>query len=269
MFGLVGKQKVVDEAMVEWLFDTFEWSLLNFDPEVFYRESRLVIPSNEHFPGRVNSVDGMAQLIFDHVKTYAGMQHWPFVVMNQAACAVPAPSPIRIQGALRGSRGVPQQPAEGMSHLVVSYDPALVSNPEALIASYAHALAHYLGQTASAPPPGGTDYWPQATEAVAVFMGFGLMFANSAFTVPVRSCGSCGPKAERHSYLTQHESTYALALFGELKNIPARSVLKHLKKSLRPFYRQAVKDIQGRKDDLDRLLALNVQDNAAIASTAS
>lgn len=269
MFGFVGRQKLVEEPMVEWLFDTFEWSLLNFDPQVFYEESRLVIPSNEHFPGRVNSVDGMAQLIFDHVKTYAGMQHWPFVVMNQAACAVPAASPIRIQGALRGSRGTSQQPGEGMSHLVVSYDPKLVSNPEALIASYAHALAHYLGQTAATPPPGGGEYWPHATEVVAVFMGFGLMFANSAFTVPVRSCGSCGPKAERRSYLTQHESTYALALFGVLRNLPTRSVLKHLKKPLRPFYRQAVKDILDRNEDLDRLLALNVPKKAAIASTAS
>ncbi len=253
MFGLTGRQKLVDEPMVEWLFDSFEWAMLQFDAEVFFSESLLVIPTNEHFPGRVNSVHGMAQLIFDHVKTYAGMQHWPFVLMDQAACAIPAPAGIRIQGALRGARGESQ---DNVDRLVMSYDPTLVNNPEALIASYAHGLAHYLGQTATSPPPGGGEYWPHATEVVAVFMGFGLMFANSAFTVPVRSCGSCGPKAERRSYLTQHESTYALALYCTLKDIPVRAVLRHLKKPLRPFYRQAVNDIRARQDDFERLGAL-------------
>jgi len=269
VFGFLGKQNLVDEPTVQWLFDTFEWALLNLDADVFFDESRLVIPSNEYFPGKVNSVDGMARLIFDHVKTYAGMQHWPFVVMDQAACAVPAPAPIRIDGPLRGSRGMPQQPGDSVHHLAVSYDPALVSNPEALIAGYAHALAHYLGQTASTPPPGGADYWPQATEVVAIFMGFGLMFANSAFTVPVRSCGSCGPRAERRSYLTQHESTYALALFCVLKDVPASAVLKHLKKPLRPFFRQAVRDIRDRKDDAERLAALHGPATGAVTSGTS
>lgn len=263
LFGLVRKQKILDEETIQWLIDTFEWSLLEFDAGVFFDESRLVIPTNAHFPGRVDSVDGMARLIFDHVRTYAGMPHWPFVVLDQAACALPSTTPLRIEGPLRGARALPP-PGTGQSgQIAVSYDPALVGNPEALIAAFAHALAHYLGQAATAPPPGGAEFWPQATEVLAIFMGFGLMFANSAFRVPVRSCGSCGPKADRRAYLTQHQSTYALALFCVLKEIPDREVLPHLKKALRPFYRQAVADIRERGEVLSRLRAVPAPEGAS------
>jgi len=264
VFGLFGKQDLVDAEETRWLFDTFGWSLRNFDGEVFYRETRLIVPSNEYFPGRETSVEGMARLIFDHVKHYAGMQHWPFRLGDQALCTLTPPAEVRIQGALRGSKGVTQRDLDEVNRLPVVYDADLLGNPEALIASYAHALAHYLGQTARQPPPGGTDYWPQATEVLAVFMGFGLMFANSAFSVPVRSCGSCGgPPAQRRSYLTQYESTYALAIFSVLKDLPNKAVLGHLKKALRPFFRKSVREVLGKQEELERLKSLSVTPRAA------
>ena len=258
VFGLFGKQDFVDEEAARWLFDTFAWSLSNFDAAVFYRETRLVIPSNEHFPGRETSVEGMARMIFDHVKCYAGMQHWPFRLTDQAVCSLTPTAGVQIRDPLRGSEGIAQGELDEGERLSVVYDADLLGNPEALIASYAHTLAHYLGQTARQPPPGGTDYWPQATEVLAVFMGFGLMFANSAFSVPVRSCGGCrGPAAQRRSYLTQYESTYALAIFSVLKEIPNKAVLGHLKKALRPFFRKCVREIQGREEALGRIKSLS------------
>lgn len=259
MFGLLGKQDLVDEEAASWLFETFAWSLSNFDADVFYRESRLVVPSNEHFPGRETSVDAMARLIFEHVTNYAGMRHWPFRLVGQTECSITPPGGVRIQGALRGSHAIPQGDVAEAHRLTVVYDAALLTNPEALIASYAHTLAHYLGQTATQPPPGGTAYWPQATEVLAVFMGFGLMFANSAFFVPVRSCGSCGgPPAQRRSYLTQYESTYALAIFSVLKDVPGQAVTRHLKKALRPFFRKCVREIQSKPEELRRLKSVSV-----------
>jgi len=110
---------------------------------------------------------------------------------------------------------------------------------------------------AQEPPPGGTSHWPEATEALAVFMGFGLMFANSAFTVPIRTCGSCGgPPAQRRSYLDQYQSTYALAIFSVLKDVPNKAVLGHLKQALRPFFRKCVREIQNNREALTRLRSI-------------
>jgi hypothetical protein len=263
--GFFRRQNLVDQADAQWLFETFAWSLRHFNRDVFFDETVLVVPDNTHFPGRAESVSAMAELIFGHVSRYAGMQHWPLRLQHAETCDLSPPPRLEIPGALRGSRGVAAPSAGKGGAIALGYDARLVANPEALIASFAHALAHYLGQSAGEPPPGGATYWPQATEVLAVFMGFGLMFANSAFQVPVRSCGSCGgPPPQRRSYLTQYDSTYALAIFGVLKDIPDKAVTRHLKKSLRPFFRQCTREIRDKGDLLDRLKTVDDAPGAAL-----
>ncbi|MEN8213934.1 MAG: hypothetical protein ABFR19_06190 [Pseudomonadota bacterium] len=249
MFGLLQKRQLLDDDSVQWLFASFAWALRNFDAGVFYNETILVIPSNEFFPGRENSVHGMADLIFEQVKSYAGMQHWPTLLLDHNSCLIEPPR-VEISGALRGAKGVIRKSVDDANRLPITYNPDQVLNPEALIATYSHQLAYQLGLLAKEPPPGGEQNLPHVTEVLAVFMGFGLMFANSAFTFQTGGCGSCKrPGADRSSYLSQYDTTYALALFSVLKEIPNREVLAHLKKSLRPFYKKAVREIRARKQD--------------------
>jgi len=138
--------------------------------------------------------------------------------------------------------------------LTIAYNPDQLRDSEVLIADFAHVLGHYLGGMSQEPPPGGVENWPHITEVVAVFMGFGLMMANSAHTVKIRSCGSCsGPAVERSNALSQYDITYALAIFSCLKAIPTREVLAHLKKSLRPFYKKAAKEVMSKTKELNRI----------------
>jgi hypothetical protein len=244
MFGFIKSKPLLDESTSQWLFDAFAWSLRNFDPQVFYQETVLVTPSNRHFPGKENSAEGMAQLIFDQVKQYAGMSHWPCRLLNANESAVSAPAQVMIEGPIRGSKGLITQSVEPAHQLAIPYNSQQLAKPEALIAQYAHTLAHYLGQTAQEPPPGGEQFWPQATELLAIFMGFGLMIANSAYTFR-GGCGSCyNPLAERSAYLSQDEATYALAIFSTLKDIPPKDVLAHLKSYLRPVFKRAAKEVE-------------------------
>ena len=254
MFSKLLKPKaLLDEETTLWLFDTFTWALRNLDARVFYDETILVTPSNQHFPGRENSVHGMANLIFSQVKEYAGLKHWPTKLTNMAE-GMPVKSPkIEIKGALRGSKGI--MPAGGSFHQIpVAYNPDQLRDSEVLIADFAHVLGHYLGSTSKEPPPGGAENWPHITEVIAVFMWFGLMMANSANTAKIRSCGSCsGPAVERSNALSQYDITYALAIFSCLKEIPAREVLVHLKKTLRPFYKKAAREVMHKTEELDRI----------------
>ena len=77
MFSLLNNKPLLQESSSRWLVDTFSWSLKNFDADLFFSETLLVLPTNEFFPGRANSTHGMAILIFDRVKEYAGVSHWP------------------------------------------------------------------------------------------------------------------------------------------------------------------------------------------------
>ncbi|MEA3278732.1 MAG: hypothetical protein U9Q81_26220 [Pseudomonadota bacterium] len=257
LFGLFFAKPPLDEESVQWLFEVFAWALRNCDAGVFYDETLLVRPTNDHFPGRENSVHGMAQLVFRETAAYAGMGHWPFRLMEPGAPFPSEPPKLEIRGPLRSSGGTVTAAVHSTDPIPIPYDPNLIGNPEALIAGFTQTLAHYLGSAVQEPSPGGLQNWPQATEVLAVFLGFGLMFANTAFNFQSRSCGSCGgPSAQRQAFLSQYDVTYALALFCVLKGIPKSDVLRHLKKSLRPYFKRCVRDIESRPVELDALKAI-------------
>ncbi|NOX08892.1 MAG: hypothetical protein GXP22_05295 [Gammaproteobacteria bacterium] len=254
MFGLFSKREVLTEDAIEWLFDGFAWALRNFDRDVFFNETILVTPSNKHFPGRVDSVEGMASLIFEQVKVYAGMKHWPCRLIDQSRVSEP-PQQVKvlINGRIRGAGGLELDAVDEDHKLLVAYNPHQINDPEGMVATYAHTLAHYLGSMAEEAPPGGAELWPQVTELVAVFMGFGTMFANSA-AVFRGGCSRChNPLSERSAFLSQDEVTYALALFCVLKEIPNKEVLPHLKKHLRSIFKGAVKELGQRHKELNDL----------------
>jgi hypothetical protein len=251
MFGLLKNKPVLDAESTQWMLDVYAWSLHNFDAEIFYQHTVLVEPSNRFFPGRENSELGMANLIFDRVKHYAAVSHWPTSVVDHASCSIPDSEQIVIGGPLRLPDGSMDQSISQEKRLLIPYNPQQINNPEGLIATFAHTLAHYLGQMAKEPPPGGTEYWPHVTELLAIYLGFGLMFANSAYTFR-GGCGSCyNANANRDAYLTEQQSVYALAIFGALKDIPDSAVTRNLKSHLRSFYKKAVKDIKSRVQDVD------------------
>jgi hypothetical protein len=255
LLGFLNSKPLLDEDSTLWLFDAFAWSLRNFDAAVFSRETRLILPTNQFFPGRESNAHGMANLILEKVKIHAGLNHWPCRAVD-ANTVSEIPIPSMIKDPLRGSKCVAIEPAEERDKLIIPYHPSQLGKPQGLIASYAHLLARYLAQTAMELPPGGERFLPQATELLAVFMGFGIMIANSAYTFR-GACGSCyNPLAERAASLSQDEATYALAIFCALKKIPDKEVLPHLKNYLRPVFKKAVKEIrEKRPEELSRLIA--------------
>jgi hypothetical protein len=50
----------------------------------------------------------------------------------------------------------------------------------------------------------------------------------------------------RQAYVSQHDITYALAIFAALKGLPQKAVLEHLKKSLRGHFKQALREVKGK-----------------------
>ncbi|MDF1530171.1 MAG: hypothetical protein P1R74_13710 [Sedimenticola sp.] len=258
LFSLFKSQKeVLDEASINWQFEVFAWALREFDADLFFSNTLLVTPTNEHFPGRVDSAEGMASLIFDQVKQYAQLAHWPCQLVPRSDYDPSQQGRVAIAGALRGQEGIAQPDADAC--LIIAYNPNQVGNPEALIGELAYTLAYYLSSMAKEPPPGGSDNWPHACEILTVFLGFGLMQANTAFNFRKAGCGSCSSAAaSRESHLSQYDLTYVLALFTALKSLPEKQVLRHLKKSLRGYFKAALRDILGREEVLERLKFLSV-----------
>ncbi len=235
----------LDAESTQWIFDIYAWAMRNLDPHVFLAERILVTPTNEHFPGREDSLHGMAGLIFSKVVEYSGM--------DNRTLRLSGPGEPQAMTGLRISNPAPAGINEPHPSITVNYDPQLVGNPEGLITHFAQALAHHLALQSTEQPPGGMQNWPHLTELLTVFMGFGLMTVNSAFNYRPSGCGSRGCSsagAERQGFISQYDLTYALALFCTLQDIPKREVLRHLKPSLRGFYKQSLKDIGMREAGL-------------------
>ena len=258
LLNLFSPKPLLDEASIQWLFDTYAWALNNFDASLFRDHTVLVEPNDRFFPGRVDSVEGMAGLIADKVKEYANIAHWPTRLLDARQCQLETTPQLLLEGPIRQSEGNVPAVVEDSQNLPILYDPALINNPEGMIASFAHTFSHYLSTLAKEPPPGGEENWAQATEVVAGFLGFGLLMANSAYNVRIPRCGACAPQpVDRQSFLSQYDTTYALAIFCVLKEIPNSRVVPHLKSSLRGFYKKAVKDVARRGEALNRLQAIS------------
>lgn len=259
MFGLFGSKPVVDEASREWLFESYAWALRNFGSDIFYEDTILVTPTNEHFPGRFTDPDSMVRDIFARVKKFAGMEQWACDLVAQEPDVNPVVAPtIVVRNSPRSPAGTFSVSDEHSSKVVITYNPDLVGNPEALIATLAHELSHYLCGAAKEHPPGGEEFWEHATDLVAIFTGFGLFIANSAFQFrQFTGIGTQGWAAQSRGYLTREQATYALAIFCELKSLPRNAVENHFSSPMRSLYRSAIKEIRAESERLAKLQSIH------------
>ncbi len=247
---LFAPKPLLDDASADWICQQFGWILQQFERDYFLQQTPLVLPNNDHFPGRADSHQLMAQLLFDKVKQYAGLTHWPTELFDASQQAVEEnPRPLALPRLPDA-----KLPVAASDSLPVYFNPAQVNDPQAMISSLAQSLSHALAQQV-APPPVTAEQWPLLVELVAIYLGFGVPLTNSAFAF-AGGCGGCGKRAaQRQAFLSQDEALFGLALFCALKQIDAKQVLPHLKPHLRKLYKRASHQLQG-SDRLQQLSRL-------------
>lgn len=247
---------VLDEGTTAWLFDAYAWALDSFGTDVFFN-TELVLPNDNFFPDKLEEVDDVAESLFTRVREHAGMAEWPCRLIAQEEDINPVVAPaVLLQGAPSGPAGTF---SVGGRHneVQITYNPSQLARPEALIATFAHELAHYLGHSVGKAPPGGHDFEEYATDLLAVFMGFGIFLANSAFTFSqYTDVGTQGWSAQRQGYLSEEQLTYALAIFVALKDIDRESVETYLDQSLRKVLKRSLREIGRRTEGMERLRAI-------------
>jgi len=75
-------------------------------------------------------------------------------------------------------------------------------------------------------------------------MGFGVLFANSAYTFR-GGCGSCyNASANRQASLSENEILFALAVFCHLKKIDTKRANQGLKKHLKSSFTIARRQVE-------------------------
>lgn len=266
VFSFFRRKPVLEKKISDWLWETFAWTLRNFGSDVFYARTRLITPTTRYFPDKADSAESLVESTFVRVREYAGMENWPCRLQAQESDPNPVVAPaIVLKGAPSGPAGTFSLRGE-TREAVITYNPNLIKRPESLIATFAHELAHYLGVMAKAEPPGGKEYREHATDLTAVYLGFGIFMANSAFTFEqYSSAGSHGWSSSQLGYLSEDQLAYALAIFCVLKDIASGEVIPYLDNNLRAVYKRAETEVR-ESARLGALKSINAKMNKSSSS---
>ncbi|MFT6915533.1 MAG: hypothetical protein ACJAWL_001842 [Motiliproteus sp.] len=238
--SLFQPKPLLDNDSAAWICQQFDWIQQQFDADYFLEHTPLVLPNNDFFPGRADSHQGMAQLLFEQVKRHAGFEHWPTELLDARLRPDAIPEHLALP-AQRGEQREEQRPVDSpaVRALPVYFNPAQVNDPQAMVSSFAQSIGNALTQQAAVPPQISAEQWPLLVELVAIYLGFGIPMTNSAFAFAGGCGGGSKRAAQRQAFLSQDEALFGLALFCTRKQLDAGQVLPHLKPHLKKLYKRA------------------------------
>jgi len=240
--------EIVQASTADNIFESFHWLLDNFDASTFIHHTQLVLPNSTFFPDKANNEFDMAKAICQRILEHSALTHWPFKMVPSDEFHQDAPPLLALDCSDRPytleTETAKEIAANSPEPLLLSYSSTMMKKPMDLVASMSNLIAqHYLLQSRQIPPA-GQESFNETAEIISVFMGFGVLVANSAYTFR-GSCASCyDARANRSAALSENEAVFALALFTLLKEIPASRATTELKPYLRSTFRKAIKQIK-------------------------
>ena len=215
--------------MARWHLDNFAWLIRSHGQRSRFAEARLVLPSPDFFATEGQQGHALALALFGNIKAYCGMGDADIALVQADG------PPARIDS--------PQ-----VASPRVIYAAALLANPQSFIAAMAHELArHLLAERSAEPPPLGTQGEEHLTDLAAVYLGFGVFLANSAFTMRTHADGW---SYSRQGYLPEQDLVFALAIFMKVKRLAPGPALHFLKADLGAMLRRALRELQSYKSEI-------------------
>lgn len=252
------KKSPLEKEEEEWLISCWAWLLDKLTDLETFRQFPLVLPTSEFFPPTPETGHRRAEHIFNCVAKLTGTEHWPYVLVAQEEDIDPVAGPLAVV------QNIPGNPAGTFSlreddKIRITYNPALISQPGNLIATFAHEIAHALLHTVPFEAPGGPEFEEYATDVTVAFQGFGIFGANHAFEFSQYSdagTGTQGWSSRRTGYLTETQWGFCLAIFLYLRGESPDAALQWLKPGPAATLRKSLRYLNGNPE---RLAALKPQ----------
>ncbi len=225
IWKLFSPKSPLNQEDEDWQLVTWLWFLKNFGGLKRLKASPVVAPTDEFFPPIDKKGDKLAGYIFDRVKTHARMSE-----LSCKLIAQPQGNPQDDGELVSGrpiSKFVSGTFSEDNGRVVITYDPAKIQEPLALVSIFAHELAHYSLSKMGKEPPGGTEMAECVTDLMTVFLGFGVFGADCAFNFRGGPGGgrSGGPWTwSRLGYLREVDWVFALRCFSICGENPFRGL---------------------------------------------
>jgi hypothetical protein len=259
MFGWISRSALPEESTIDWLFEVYGWLLEETGGFAEFRErAQLILPTERFFPiSKQQAPHAYATALFEATRAHAGMEEFQCklepheeatTVRDLLGPDVPMESrSVRTAGTFRHGAGI--------ERAVISYAPSKLEEPEAFVATMAHELGHFLMHSFGSSAPGGDDLQEHATDVCAIFLGFGVFAANSAFRFEQhQGVFTQGWSTSRLGYLGQRPLSYALAIFLALLALDLKATQNCLTPNPRDYAKNALRHLaKERAADLERL----------------
>ena len=229
-----------DSADIDWLFETLEWLARALPEYGMPNKQQLFLPTEEDFPIQGLEGEALAKALFRRTRRLAGVARLPCRLKAQSKSdllvgfAIAAHESNGAAGTFCDSEDAPP---------VIRYDPSLLQRPRALVAVFAHELSHLLIHRAPESPPGrhkvnGDLLEEAATDLCAVYLGFGVFLAESAFSY---QRDSQGWEARWQGYLSPTVLSVALAIMVLTLDLSPQKASPHLSANPRTCFEQALR----------------------------
>jgi len=241
---------IPSDETCEWMFTVYGWLLSNLGGMDSFKETPLVLPTDEFFPVvRSGSSKQLAKGLFERALEHAGLQDWdldirPLQDVGSTAELFGAEVPFGLGaprvGALSGIK------VDG-DRYIIEYAPHLLENSETFIAAIAYEFAHLLvaGFASETDLPGVDSVTGPLIEVAVTFLGFGVFSANSVFRLEgFQGNSTIGWNTSRLGELSEIEVSYALALFLALKDEPFANAKQYLRSNPRSYAKAALRSIR-------------------------
>ncbi|MEL7524292.1 MAG: hypothetical protein AAFN16_00905 [Pseudomonadota bacterium] len=240
MFGLFSSKKNIVEAEQEhWLLTQSAW----LDANVGFSNTPvpLVTPTDRFFTRPPSGGHERAQHVFQDVKQLMGMQDWDCILREQEEDINPHVDELLVvQNLPQSPLGTFRVESAEEFKIVITYNPANLSNTHALIATFAHELSHYLLACCDAKRTCDIEEEEFLTDLLAIKCGFGLFLANAKFNFNQFNDGlTQGWRSSSSGYLTEHEIIFALMVFLHQNDHDIEEAKPYLKSHLYSLLKSA------------------------------
>jgi hypothetical protein len=229
----------VTEDDKNWIEDSLLWLSNEFGQE-YFKGIETITPSKKYFDYNFTGQEEDADFILEKVLDLMNIKGWDIELMfyseqpqefGEGLVATPSDN---LKGNWKGSSGKYLDKGFGKKEIWIEI--GQLQNPQSLIATISHELAHYklLGEGRI------QDNDENLTDLTSIAFGFGIFISNSLFNFSQFSGNSHqGWQMNNQGYLPEQIVAYSMAWLTRYRN-EKTDISEYLNKSTLKFYKQSI-----------------------------